>query len=160
MMGWLGMNVLTIDPGEIGSWITKQNGVTGGHLSHKQVYFEQFIPEKKYDVVACLSVIEHTENDIAFFRKLLDTVADGGILILTTDFHPSGEQIVQGHIRTYNKEKMLNLISIAEKQGFVPFLGMPDYDYFGEHVNGCDFASLVLRKDSYDYTRDTNTQSV
>lgn len=145
-MGWLGINVHQVDPGAVGGWIEEQSRAVGKELTFEQEDFMSYKSTKKYDAVTCVSVIEHVPNDIQFFRKLLNYVKDGGLLCITTDFHPSGTQIVSGHIKAYNKESLMELAEIAKKKGFEFFGGEPDYDYFGEHVNGCDFASLIMIK--------------
>jgi len=145
-MGWIGKDVLTVDPGDVGKWISNQSSKIGNTLRFVQEDFSFFETEELFDAVVSLSVIEHVYYDLDFFKKLLKFVKPGGILVLTTDFHPSGNQIVGGHVRTYNKETLLNLGNIAKEYGFDYYKGNPDYEYFGAHVNGCDFASLVLRR--------------
>lgn len=145
-MRWLESSVHQVDMGEVGGWIDSQSKAIGKVMTFDQMNFMDFDPDKKYDAVTCISVIEHVDGDIEFFKKLLSHVKPGGVIILTTDFHPSGSQIVGGHIRTYNKDGMLKFADVAKKQGFTFFGGKPDYGYFQPNVNGCTFASLVMEK--------------
>lgn len=142
---WVGHEVTVVDNGDVGAWIAKQNTRTGHNVEFHQQDFISYNLNKKYDAVVCLSVLEHIPNDIEFFNKLLDGVNQNGVLVLTVDFHPSGVQIVGGHIRAYNKDSISNLLTLAAKRNFVS-LGKPSYDYFEANVNGCTFASLVLVK--------------
>jgi len=66
-------------------------------------------PEKKFNVVIYIDVIEHIENDVAELRRVQDYLAPGGYLIILVPAH----QFVYnqfdksiGHYRRYNK-KML-----------------------------------------------------
>lgn len=95
-----------------------------------------------YDAVICTSVIEHVESDDAFFQQLLSAVRLGGVLVLTTDFHPSGQARCEGHLRTYNRE---SLEAWAATPGFAVEGGV-DYADRGGPVYGYNFASLVLRR--------------
>ena len=66
-------------------------------------------PEKKFNAVIYIDVIEHIENDVAELRRVQDYLAPGGYLIILVPAH----QFVYnqfdksiGHYRRYNK-KML-----------------------------------------------------
>jgi SAM-dependent methyltransferase len=41
---------------------------------------------RSYDVVLCVSVLEHVEDDLLFMRNIGDLLAPGGVAILTVDF--------------------------------------------------------------------------
>jgi len=93
-------------------------------------------------------VIEHVPGHFTFFDKLQKHVKPGGLLCLTTDFHPSGVGIFDGHNRTYNAEMMQDFIEIAWGNGFEVFGDEPDYQHFETFIfNLYSFACLVMRKD-------------
>ncbi len=152
-------SVLQVDPGNVGEWIAKQALLVGRQLEFLQEDFLTWGDSRTFDAVTCLSVIEHVPYHFAFFEKLCSKVSDGGLLVLTTDFHPSADRMVDGHIRTYNEEEMGTFIKLAKLQGLVPYEGEPDYSKFSVEVNSYTFASLVLRKErNGDYSRNTDTQ--
>ncbi len=145
---WVGMEVTQVDPGDVTSWIAEQNRVLVQHekgaLTYEQMDFFNYSSRKKFDAVTCLSTIEHVVDDKKFFLKLLSLVKKGGLLILTTDFHPTAKVQVDGHLRTYNKRSMHDFIEWAMPKGFVPYDASTDYDFFEENVNNYTFASLIL----------------
>lgn len=96
------------------------------------------------DIVTCISVIEHVKDDRSFVRKLGAHVKPGGLLILTTDFHPSGAPQTPWHERAYNKEGMLDLY--RELSGFEMLNNQFSYDAYEQVVHGWSFASLIMRK--------------
>lgn len=147
----VGIRTTTVDPGDVGDWIKKQRRVIaeGGHEVSMAFHQEDLLLWKhrgKFDGVACLSVIEHVAEDIEFFDKLLSFVRKDGIFVLTTDFHPSGQPQVDGHIRTYNADGMKQWADIATRKGFEFYLGEPDWDHFQQQVHNYTFASLIMKK--------------
>jgi hypothetical protein len=152
--------VLQVDPGDVGSWIQQQAHVINYDLDFVQKDFLNWDDERQFEAVSCLSVIEHVPSHIEFFTRLLERVVDRGLLCLTTDFHPSGEAKVGGHLRTYNANSMKTFVEIAFMYGFTPFLGEPDYSKFEVAVNSYTFASLILRKDYNGYTWDTHPEPI
>ncbi len=97
----------------------------------------------KHDLVVCTSVIEHVEDDKNFFDNLLDHSISA--IFLTTDFHPSGKQFSQAHLRTYNMEAMMEFINKARVVGFMPY-GSIHYYYKTPMVYDYTFASLALHR--------------
>lgn len=149
---WIGKKVLQVDPGELMAWIAQQNTVLQKHgfsnlLAFSQLDFLSFDTKRRWDIVTCISVLEHVPNDIEFFKRLLRYVTPGGTLFLTVDFYPGdGQPIVSGHLRTYNAEMLQHLIDIASDNEFVVVGDNPDYKHYDLVVNGCSFASIVLQK--------------
>lgn len=148
VLATLEKNVTVVDPEPCEHMIYLQNG----RLNPKMPV--RFVRSTLEDVdrhgrvgyfgaVVCISVIEHIRDDIEFFHLLLDRVAEDGILVLTTDFHPSGKPQCVHHLRTYNERRMNLLIDVARDRQFHP-VGEVDYTYCGDFVNGYTFASLVL----------------
>lgn len=91
-----------------------------------------------FDYVACLSVIEHVEDDAPFWWKLLRTARRG--VALTTDFSPDGRRFSADHLRTYTPEMLEKMCSAT---GWEP-LGAPQYDDNGPQVFDYSFASVAL----------------
>ncbi len=148
---WLMLNlsnpsVVQVDPGQVREWITKQSTLIGRPLEFIQEDFLTWEDIRLFDAVTCLSVIEHVPEDIRFFKLLCSKVKSGGVLFLTTDFHPSGQAMVGGHIRTYNKDSMQNFIDVAQSVG-LKRTEEPNYEHFSVEVNNYTFASLALRKE-------------
>lgn len=142
---WLDIEVLQVDPGDVSHWIRDQERAINKILPFKQLDFFEFDDTTWYDAVTCLSVIEHVPNDLEFLLKLASFVKLGGYLILTTDFHPSGKALVDGHIRTYNEDTLKLFISLLPE--FRLEDGYTDYSYENAvPVNSYTFASLILKR--------------
>lgn len=139
----MGMEVTQVDPGDCSAWVSAQAERIRKPLPYHQAEVMTFEGGQLYDAVTCLSVLEHVEDDGAFFARLQRFLRPGGLLILTVDFWPDGKPQVDGHLRTYNVARLSQLIDLAP--GF-ELLGPPDYADRGAHVYGYTFASLVLRK--------------
>lgn len=147
----VGLEVTQVDPGDCSRWLQDQRARLGNftdhvHLSYVQKDFFEYEGDKLYDAVTCLSVIEHVGKHNAFVKRLAEFVKPGGLLVITTDFHPSGKAKVDGHIRTYNKRSMSGMATALKKLGFEFFGSRPDWSYNGDNVNNYSFASLVMSK--------------
>lgn len=139
-----GFEVTEIDPKDFSEQVDKQARVIGKRIEFIRSIDDEIRYKKKYNVVTCISVIEHIEDHYGFLRRLISLVAYNGLLILTTDFHPSGEAKVDGHLRTYSEEVLTDFARRADQCIF--FGGTPEWSYIGEHVHNYNFASLVIRK--------------
>jgi 2-polyprenyl-3-methyl-5-hydroxy-6-metoxy-1,4-benzoquinol methylase len=139
-----GMEVIEVDPWDCTETLEKQaQKLNSGPIRYFQQDFLDFDLDEKFDAVVCTSVIEHVEEHESFFLKLLEYVAPEGLLILTTDFHPTGNTFSTNHRRTYSEESLLKYIDMAK--GFTVFGDGYDYKYSGNHVYQYTFASLVLK---------------
>lgn len=152
---WMDMKVTVVDPHDYSDWFIEHGQRIGKPIHFIRDDFMNFNPEplseKIFDAVVCISVLEHVPDDTAFFLKLLSHVKPGGIMMMTTDFHPSGNIIVGGHLRTYNKERLVELRKLARTEGFTPYGGKSDYDTFNPVIDGgYSFASLTLKKSKND----------
>ncbi len=117
----------------------------GGSLNFVNADISNKGPFGLFDAVFCVSVVEHVGRQDEFFAALVAMVAPGGVLVLTTDFHPSGQAQIGGHERCYNAD-MLN--RWAGTPGFAS-PGGTDYADRGGHIFGrYNFASLHLRRAS------------
>lgn len=103
-----------------------------------------------YDAVLCVSTVEHLDdrdgNDEEQARRMARCVRKGGVLVLTTDFHPSGKAFTQGHLRTYGADGMMRLAHAVEKVPGMLCCDNPDWRYKGDHVGPYSFASLVATR--------------
>jgi len=143
---WIDMEVTQVDPGNVGTWIEKQSKAINKPLNFIQKDFFEYNENKQFDAVTCLSVIEHVPHDREFFSKLLSYVKVGGLLVLTTDFHPTGKAQVSGHLRTYNEQSMQDFINQAKGLNFSMYEGEADYSDFKVEVNSYTFCSLVMKR--------------
>ncbi len=147
---WLGMQVTVVDPSSAGERLfAEQNMILQlGHspISFEPVDFFQYQNQKKFDAVVCIGTLEHVLEDEFFFKRLLSLVKEDGICFMTVNFHPSGKKLVDGHLRTYNKERLTSFIAIANDSGFEVFGDEPDYSWRGESVYNYTFASLALKR--------------
>lgn len=140
-----GMKVTEVDPWDCADTLVKQEARLG--LLEKIRYFQNdfldFDLDEQFDAVVCTSVIEHVLEHEEFFQKLLSYVKPEGILVLTTDFHPSSKQFSQAHLRTYSEKDLLAYANSA--RGF-DFLGDGyDYTFWGNYVYEYTFGSLVMK---------------
>jgi cyclopropane fatty-acyl-phospholipid synthase-like methyltransferase len=139
---WVGMEVLQVDPADNEWLLSQQRAALGKELAYEQMFFEEWQSCHTFDAVVCISVLEHVADDLAMFQKLLHYAEH--MVVITVDFSPSGEAVIQGHLRTYNERMMETLIQIAKGDGFRPLGDTYDYSHAGDYVFGYNFASLVL----------------
>lgn len=146
---WAGFDITVVDPEDYTEMFRQQSERIGKEIPfiHSDFFYYEDSAENKFDAVVCISTIEHVEGDTSFFFKLMRHVNKGGLLCLTTDFHESGEAVFGGHLRTYNQEMLMNMISIAKAEGFEVYGEEPDYSNFKPLVHGLySFASMVLKR--------------
>lgn len=140
-----GYNVTQVDPDNHIHDVNKQNEILKSNMAAIKSKFQDYQDGNQYDVVTSLSVIEHVPDDMEFIKILAGKVKEGGLLILTTDFHPSGEQRLPWHIRAYNEVSFLNLKDNIT--GFKFYNDEFDYSKYLEMVNNYSFAMMVLEKE-------------
>jgi SAM-dependent methyltransferase len=110
----------------------------------------------KADFVACISVLEHVEDEDAFLCDLNFLLASGGVLFLTVDYDPTGapEDKFQFHWmrkRIYNQQSLDSLWAKLDRLGLRKF-GEVDYTPAPDQANnipglGYSFASICMRKE-------------
>ena len=152
----LGMEIMQVDIKACADWAAKQEERLNISLPYTTQDFFEYSTEEKFDAVVSISVIEHTsadasltrstdELDVAkrmlFFERMLDLVNPGGLVAITTDFHPTKA----GNIK-FGDAEILALYEAAQERGFDWFGDGYDYTYAGEFVNYYTFASMVLRR--------------
>ena len=74
--------------------------------------------DASFDLVTCLDVIEHTDDDTAALRELRRVARPGGSLVVSVPAHPrlwSRHDVVNGHRRRYSRR---TLRAAAEAAGW------------------------------------------
>ncbi len=88
--------------------------ITKGKIKSKFLFKEQFpVMEKKWDVIVCCEVLEHTRDYINIIKWIKKNLSDDGILILTTQTGKLyGSDKYTGHTQHFNpgvlKEELLS----------------------------------------------------
>lgn len=106
------------------------------NIIYRQMDFPTKIPKEKYDIIVCLEVIEHLEDDYLVIKKMYELLNDNGIIILSTPsvnsplykmgFAKSFDKRV-GHLRRYNlnnlirmfNNEQLTVISVHKTEGLL-----------------------------------------
>jgi len=147
-----GMRVVVVDPLDYGLVTQVQARLLGNkQLSYVRADFTDYTSDETFDAVTSISVLEHIEDDRFFFKKLASYVRPDGILAITCDFWLDQAAKVGGHLRTYDKERLMSLIqSVGDEFTAV---GEPDYDrpqgnVSPDGVHSYTFASVVLKRSS------------
>lgn len=139
----LGHKVIQVDPAGHSEWVNKQEALLGIELPYIQKDLFEYQTTDTFDVVTAISVIEHVDDHINFIKRLSKFVRHNGLLIITTDFHPTGTARLPWHIRTYNEDSILSLKDSLP--GFYFLGGGYDYNYTMDYVHNYTFASLILK---------------
>jgi 2-polyprenyl-3-methyl-5-hydroxy-6-metoxy-1,4-benzoquinol methylase len=145
-------SVFQIDPGIEMHWLPDQSKALEIDLHYAATSLDEYVAVQKehslakFDAVVSISTIEHVVNDKHFFNNLLKMVAPQGLLAITFDYHPSGKQLVQGHLRTYNAKTIKELAADAVRKGFAVFGYGMDYTWRGPEVYDYNFGSLIMER--------------
>lgn len=107
------------------------------------------IPAESYDVVMCISTIEHVpmaQHDVAL-RELWRIAKRGGLIFITSDYFRDYQQYEASPSRglqctPYTKEFVLHLPYKIQ----AAFVGGHDLDYRGDFVHNYSFCNICLRK--------------
>lgn len=139
----VGMDVTEVDPEGYGPWVAEQSRKIGRPIHYVQQDFMTYDGPTDFDAVTCISVLEHIGDDVAFYRKLASHVRVGGLLAITVDFWHDGLPKSGDHLRTYNEERLTELLASAPG---LESIGSLDYAYCGQHVYSYNFASLIAKR--------------
>lgn len=106
-------------------------------------------PHDQFDVLTCISVIEHVRDLRPFFRACRMLLKPGGLLFLTTDYWDAdGEDTAHFHWmreRIYNAGSIRSLLRSLRDLGYRSF-GTSDWTYAGAQVYNYSVASLAVVK--------------
>ena len=108
------------------------------------------LPAVDYDMVSCVSVIEHIDPQIEILSwyNLAERVKPGGLFFADVDCVPDqSKKYVFDELRTHNFtcEEMKDRVEMLKEKGFEP-IGEPDYTYRGNMVHDFTFFRVGLRK--------------
>jgi ubiquinone/menaquinone biosynthesis C-methylase UbiE len=107
------------------------------------------IPDGTFDVVMCISTIEHVDANQhdAALRELCRVTTPGGLIFITSDYFRDRAQYEASPSRhlqftAYMKDFVLTLPSLIPAD----FVGETDLDYRGDFVHTYSFVNICLRK--------------
>ena len=90
------------------------------------------VPQRTYDLVAALDVIEHIDDDEASIASIATLLKPGGKLVMTVPAHEwmwSAHDVVSHHKRRYSKRSLKKLIEASplrlEAMGYLNSLLLP-----------------------------------
>lgn len=118
------------------------------HWTHGDLTNAAF-KSRKWDVVFCVSVVEHIQSQMEIWQSLADAVADGGLLFVTTDVVPvANRKYVFDNLRAvnYTPDVLRTICASLLAQGFKWFGGDPDWEYHGNEVHDYSFMSMCFTK--------------
>ena len=80
-------------------------------------------PDNFFDVITCISVIEHGVNEEKYFKEMHRILKKGGLLITSTDYWESKLEIINkfaynNPVFVYDKESIQSLLKKANNKGF------------------------------------------
>lgn len=103
----------------------------------------------QFDVLSCISVIEHVVDLRPFFRACHMLLKPGGLLFLTTDYWDAdGPDVAHFHWmrhRIYNAERIRRLVCTLRELGFAS-LGKANWNYPGNQLYDYSVASLAVTR--------------
>ena len=122
--------------------LSRFSGCRGLEISSEEIRFAKRIFEvtlentpvqeitETYDVVSCLSVLEHVENPCEFLRMLLARVKPGGVLVVTTpNTRCIQSRLLGKHWRMIDPPHHINLFSRTALQKMIEGNGFHVVDY-------------------------------
>jgi 2-polyprenyl-3-methyl-5-hydroxy-6-metoxy-1,4-benzoquinol methylase len=113
------VNSIDVSPEAIKS--TKNRVQKIGMLNSVKLFKEDFFkfePENQYDIILCLEVLEHINDDVAALKKINKLLKDNGTLILSVPHRQdlwNYSDEMGGHYRRYSKNDVLSKL---EKTNF------------------------------------------
>ncbi len=106
-------------------------------------------PNNYFDIVTCISVIEHGVDEEKYFKEMNRILKKGGLLITSTDYwenkiETGGQSEFNKPIFIYDKDSVKNLLNIAHKS---------DFRLFGQEIDlGCQDKVVNWKRFNLDYT--------
>jgi ubiquinone/menaquinone biosynthesis C-methylase UbiE len=83
-------------------------------------------PDNFFDIITCISVVEHGVNEEKYFKEMHRILKKGGLLITSTDYWESKLDKINNFaynnpVFVYDKESIQNLLKKAYNKGFKLF---------------------------------------
>lgn len=108
------------------------------------------LPDETFDMVSCISVIEHMTADIESrcWKNLVDRIKPGGLLFIDVDCIPDpNRSYIFDNLRVHNFTipEMKERVELLQSYGMVT-LGEPDYNWNGAMVHDFTFFRIGMRK--------------
>lgn len=105
----------------------------------------------KFDIVFCISVIEHVPDDHNFLRCLAELVKENGLLFMTTDIVP---KMLGNYMYDNLREHNFTVADLYSKTHYLGSKGFefldkndnPNFDYNGDQVFNYTFGAIAMVK--------------
>lgn len=107
------------------------------------------LPDKLYDLVYCISVLEHVHDELNAWKRLAERVILNGILFITVDCVPEGgKPYVFDNLRVtkYTLEMLKERVDMLVNDFGMSVIGTVDYQYHGDHVYNYSFFRVGLTR--------------
>ncbi len=110
-------------------------------------------PNNFFDIITCISVIEHGVEETKYFKEMNRILKKGGLLITSTDYwenkiETGGQSEFNQPIFIYDKNSVKNLLIIAHKSNFRLFGHEIDLSCQDKVINwkrfNLDYTSLIF----------------
>ncbi len=105
----LGHIVTSAEYSDIGIQIQKSKGIKVVRADARELPFE----DESFDVVICLDVIEHIEEDILVVSEISRVLRSGGRFLISVPEDPkiwSSHDVIVNHVRRYTRNSLLNIL--------------------------------------------------
>lgn len=113
-------------------------------------------PDNRFDVITCMSVLEHGVDVPAFLRECQRTLRPGGLLVLSVDYHEQktpteGLVAYGGPVHVFTRPELEAMVAEARSLGFEPTsdvqLAVKERPVHWKRMNiSFTFALLAFRK--------------
>ena len=105
----------------------------GGSVSFKYMDLTDFNGREEFDLVLCIDVLEHIEDDRGVMRNLCEAIRPGGVLLISTPSDQGGSDVDDDHNESFIEEHVRDgygLEEISEKLHTAGFSQVyPRYSY-------------------------------
>lgn len=99
------------------------------------------LPEDTFDLVFCISVLEHVFDEQQAWYNLAQRVKVGGLLFVTVDVVDDATKphaFDSARVTNYTLDILKHRVNIIKERGFET-IGEPDYEWHGAHVYDYSF---------------------
>jgi len=109
----LGHTVTSVEYSDIGIEIQKSKGISVVWADTRKLPFE----DESFDVVICLDVIEHIEEDFMVIEEISRVLKCSGRFLISVPEDPklwSSHDVSVNHFRRYTRDSLLNLVKSTD----------------------------------------------